>query len=36
MIIKFAYNLMITGKPKDEKGNEYFKGEEIEEKVKSE
>jgi len=27
MIIKFAYNLMITGKPKDEKDNEYFKKE---------
>ena len=27
MIIKFAYNLAIGGKPKDEKGNEYFKNE---------
>ncbi len=27
MIIKFAYNLSIGGKPKDEKGNEYFKKE---------
>ena len=33
MIVKFAYNLAIGGKPKDEKGNEYFKGDE---KLKSE
>jgi hypothetical protein len=25
MIIKFAYNLILGEKPKDEKGNEYFK-----------
>tara|TARA_Y100001973_G_C5010828_1_gene238286 strand:- start:86 stop:589 length:504 start_codon:yes stop_codon:yes gene_type:complete len=27
MIIRFAYNLSMGGKPKDEKGNEYFKTE---------
>ena len=25
MIVKFSFNLAIGGKPKDEKGNEYFK-----------
>ena len=25
MIVKFAFNLAVGGKPKDEKGNEYFK-----------
>jgi len=32
MIIKFSYNLIVGGKPKDEKGNEYFK---PENKIKS-